>query len=65
MYSNKFRHLENHQRFSWNKLNDELDAELVMMCEKKAECIFHNNLAEKDYKTCKQLYKLINTSNML
>ena len=46
-------------------MNDKLDAKLDMLCEKQAKCIFHINLAQKDYKTCKQLYEVINTSNML
>ena len=45
-------------------MNDQLDTKLDMMYEKKAECAFHINLAQKYYKTCKQLYKPINTPNM-
>ena len=44
-------------------MNDDLDTELDMLCEKKDECVLRINLAQKYYKTCKQLYKPINTSN--
>ena len=63
MYSNTSQHLANHQRFSRNGLDDELDVELDMLCEKQDECILHINLAQRDSKTYKKLYKPIKTSN--
>ena len=64
VYNNTFQHLANHQRVSRNWMNDELDAEVDMLCKKKGECVLCINLAQKDYKTYKKLYKSINTSNV-
>ena len=54
VYNNTFQHLENHQWVSRNRMDDKLDIELDMLCERKAKCILLINLAQKNYKICKQ-----------
>ena len=63
VYNNTFQHLENHQQVACNGLDDKLDVELDMLCKRQVECILFINLSQKDYKVCKQIYKLVNTSN--